>query len=105
MSMSTDTAKENTKENTMEECKWSVRIFGHYFQMNESGVLKIIGKREGQWITVYQFRRRFISKRKIMEIAKDIHRIIYGDAPVVGDAIDPITIAKIIDNRIHRETP
>ena len=80
----------------MEKCKWSFKIFGLYFQKTEKGVFQILAKKEGQWVTIYSRKRQALSERKIMDIAKAVHRQIYGDAPVVGDAIDPITIAKTI---------
>ena len=38
----------------MEECYYSYYRLWHYFQLTKSGYFQIIGKRKGQWKTVFK---------------------------------------------------
>lgn len=40
----------------MEKCKWDFFKLNHYFRFTEYNVFKIIGKREGQWRTVFSIK-------------------------------------------------
>ena len=53
----------------MEECYYSHYKLWHYFQLTKSGYFQIIGKRKGQWRTVFK-KKVSIDPLKYCEIYK-----------------------------------
>ena len=37
----------------MEECKWSIKVFGMYIQYTKLNKLQILRKKEGQWVSLF----------------------------------------------------
>lgn len=37
----------------MEKCKWNFKVLGHYLRLTENNHLILLGKKEGQWVEIF----------------------------------------------------
>ena len=41
-------------KNKMEECRFNIKILGHFIRLTKNNKFIILGKRQGQWIEVFK---------------------------------------------------